>query len=322
MRFKTTIFLLIIFIIMAGIYYFTLEKEEKVEVDPAEKAKEIFNLDADKIQTMTLTKGETTLALEKKDGQWRLAGSDDRELDQMKVDSLAENLATLSATKIIKEEATADDYSQFGLDENATHITFTLTDGKKYEGWVGNSTPIEDGYYFRRAGINTIYKIAGYLGDKFKPDLDSLRERQIFTLTRGEVEEFTVERVDGKNFTIVREEDNWKLVDGPEGIELDQNKVDSFLNNILTAWITTFVDDNPESYNKYGLTKPLLKVTVKGKDKTEMLAYGIATTETTMYAKKIDRPEVFIVTADSKKVFITAEDLKKDSNTEETSEDS
>jgi hypothetical protein len=104
----------------------------------AYRSRKLFNTADTSLDGVAVAGGFTL----KKDGaDWRLTAPLSSEADPVAANSLAENLARLSATEYLTDTPTAEDLASFGLVNPKHIITLGFTDGRAYTLDIGNTRP-------------------------------------------------------------------------------------------------------------------------------------------------------------------------------------
>ena len=106
---------------------------------------------------ISLTADDRTWKFKWKDGAWE-AEDNTGQVDQEKVQGLAEKLVSLQANRKIEN---VDSLEDFGLDDPEITVTAEWQDGGSTAYSIGEETPFRDGYYLLMSTQkDTIYTIA------------------------------------------------------------------------------------------------------------------------------------------------------------------
>ena len=111
--YRNAIILLIVAALLAGVYVIVKDKKSDSEPAADKNTIKIFDLDTDKMIEMTIDNGQDKLVFAKKtvkedDNEkkiWEILSPKDLKIDESKVSSIATNISSLVAEKIIEEEA-------------------------------------------------------------------------------------------------------------------------------------------------------------------------------------------------------------------------
>ena len=98
------------------------------------------------------------------EGEMRVAGFDDLPVSTSAVSAMANNFATITATRKVAD--TSENEADFGLDEPQATAEITYADGTVVTAELGDETPLEDGYYFRLSTDEAIYIVSTSLGSR------------------------------------------------------------------------------------------------------------------------------------------------------------
>ncbi|GAE87379.1 DUF4340 domain-containing protein [Acetivibrio straminisolvens] len=197
--YRNIFILVVVFLALIGAFFIARNKASKVEDDY--QRIEIYKLDTEKAEELTVVNGEDTFVLKKKDDEWELVSGGDFEINQVQIQSIISNVCDLYATKEV--ESNPKDLAQYGLD-NPASVTIKFSDGTTAEIEVGDETPTKSGYYAKKKDKNTVYTIAYYLGNILKANEVSIRNRFVLDVTTQDVTELAVTKDGKRSFKIVK----------------------------------------------------------------------------------------------------------------------
>jgi hypothetical protein len=238
------------------------EKEQDDGYTPSETIS-IFKTEKDNIVSMTIATPDHSYTFEKKDEKWYVIGKENIKLNNVRIDNLAYDFASINADVLIEDTG---DLSLFGFDEPLGTPSIKLADGSEQKFVVGRKTPTGTGYYFKLANDEKIYSVYSSKIEGFLAELDHYRDKVLASIDPATLTEVSIKR---KNETIIlqaKTEDelsdnslgfsSWKMV-SPYSRDANSYFLENdILKKISGFDVTTFVDDNPSSYAPYGLDNP------------------------------------------------------------------
>lgn len=302
--------LVVILALLVGVYFYASNqkpKEEPVKDDTVT----IFKTEKDNIIEISIKTANSHIVLTKGEDEkeWTLKKPNipDIQLIHSKIDSLAYDVASITAEQVVEENA--QDLSPYGLDQPLSQVDIVLKDGGTKTFYVGDSTPSKTKYYFREEGSNTVYTVYSYKGESLSSQLDEYRDKTIFTLKPEEIIGFTIE---GKNREklVVREKDEkaddqtgalstWNVVEPIQGSGDNQKIGEMILNQLPNITVEEFVEDNPKDLEKYGLSSPNYRIQFTDKNnKTVTLLLGNEKDDM-IYLKLDGKDAVYLVDAEN-----------------------
>lgn len=126
---------------------------------PADPALQLWMLDENQIQTVSVQRGAQTAGVQRAGEEWIITPSG-QPADRLRVNSVIFRLANVRATYRV-ENATND--AEFGLAAPALTATIGLADGSNQSLMIGQKAPAESGTYVRKAGDPSVYLLSNAL---------------------------------------------------------------------------------------------------------------------------------------------------------------
>jgi len=303
MKFKTNLVIAVIFLGLLAFYFYDTRRVEE-QKEAAEKAKELLRFTQSEAQKLVIERQDTTIVLEKADGDWALKVPVADAADQDAVERYLRNLQEKSREQVIADSAQVVDdpdvAGQYQLDPPRLKVWLETQTGALDSLAFGGDNPMEDGVYVQQRGENPeIFMVKAWRFDNLDKGIFDLRDRRVLAFDKEEVEEFRLVRPGAQIVVVKEEEDTWQLKE-PAGGRADESAVDGLLNRLKNAQIEAFVDEEPDepALGRYGLA-PLVTVEVSllvGEDRAEKrLRIGAASTEGRHFARDASRPQVFLV---------------------------
>lgn len=259
------------------VLYFVVPKnkdKEAGETDTAEESKDTIVVD--EIDSATITKveirksGKTTLALVKKDDEWRFSENRDIPLDSESVTALFNCLNPVAATKTLDKEGAK--LEEYGLDNPSMTIKLTAA-GKEYQYDLGISVPVEGGYYGLASSGDKIYCMKDTLFSTFDINQNTLIKKDELPEIKDDYMTYIhVDNKKGRDFEAkavgeserVADYSSWNITK-PYARPLATSMKDwSTTLGYFNSWtLGELVQYGCEDLSKYGLENPVSVVTVK-----------------------------------------------------------
>jgi hypothetical protein len=235
--------------------------------------RDLLHVSRDAVRKLEVTgpDGGYTLARDGR-GEWAFTSPLPTRAGRWSVDGLLGNLETLRMESVASEEAT--DPKPYGLDRPVRTVRLGLADGNTKTLEIGAATA-DKKHYARAGGRGLVAVIPDTLIDALAKGKDDLRAKRLLEVSSFDVEGFDVE-FGGAKRTYARSSSKdkdgadvskWKRTK-PDAKDLDTTKVQDALFLVGGVEVSEFVD-KPETPPTYGLDHPVLKVTIREKDKPE-----------------------------------------------------
>lgn len=238
--------LIVLLLIFFGVQKWNAAKEETKKAE-AEAAK-IYAFEADEIEKMAYSDGETKWSFEKADGTWMYADDPEIALVQDTMIGMEEAFSEIEAVKEIEHPDSLGDY---GFEEPLYQLVIT-ENGTDHTLLIGNSTG--DNYYFMEEGTEKVYTVSSNLSSEMIWKLSSLAEKDTFPY---------VAQADFVKMVVTLPNGTEHVYDSSD--ETQEETVSDLANSFATTYFTDCADYHvtDETLVKYGLDEAArTKVTV------------------------------------------------------------
>ena len=138
-----------------------------------------------------------------------------------------------------------------------------------------------------------------------EPEDPNAKPRAFDQLTSENIEEIQIKNADGQTSRVQLESGNWQLVE-PVKADADDGVVGTVTSNLSTLEVQRVVDEKPSDLKQYGLEPPRVDVgfRFKGQKDVQHLLVGDKTaTGGDVYAKRLNEPRVFLISAFLESIF-------------------
>lgn len=250
MRFKTTLILAIVFVILLGyVYYFEMDES----VSQEEEIKEILNVNRDDISQIKLIKGDEVLKITRQEDKWVILEPRQVRADQNKLNRILDQISNLKSDRLIVEGENLD-LSSFGLDEPTSEVEVVFKNNSKEVLLIGDPTPVSGGYYLMKKGGDKIYRAKKTTVNLLNQDLHDLRDNRVFTFDFNNVRKIEIVGSGNKKISLVKREGNWEML---KPYSFPADSVDFYINRIKFLEAKEFIYE-PETEEQYGLSEPVI----------------------------------------------------------------
>lgn len=278
-RIKLAIIILAAVLLIAGgifaVAYFVNDKAEK-DAKAEEDRLTMFNFDDDYVDKIEISNDGGDYVAEYISGTgWRLTNTDEFTLNDSVVASMATNMSSLKATKILEGE----DPSKYGFD---TPIKVSCYIGdEKHTILVGDATPTYENFYAMKENDDNIYLIGYSSGAILAANKDELKQTYIFTYMSYDIDHFALwegkESDENVLFSMNKDaDDNWSMEKPFKDNSVYYTQVDEFLTDATKDQISTFVQEGctEADYSKYGFDNPQYVFEISAGDETTTVIFG------------------------------------------------
>lgn len=238
--------LLVLLLIFFGTQKWNAAKEETKKAE-AEAAK-IYAFEADEIEKMAYSDGETNWSFEKVDGTWMYADDPEIALVQDTMTGMEEAFSKIEAVREIENPDSLGDY---GFEDPLYRLVVT-EDGTDHTLLIGDSTG--DNYYFMEEGTEKVYTVSSDISTEMIWKLSSLAEKDTFPY---------VAQDDFVKMVVTLPNGTEHVYDSSD--ETQEETVEDIANSFATTYFTDCTDYHvtEETLVNYGLDEATrTKVTV------------------------------------------------------------
>lgn len=288
MNFKTTVVLLVLLLVIAGVLWFVVRPgapaATPAESEPAAPTalKPVFE---PQIETQNIVRVEVAqadqppLAFERIEdpdkagsmADWKIVAPLTAPAEAFAVRGLINTLRGLQSRMQFepgqKDQPTLADA---GLAPPQATITLTDQDGKQFTLEVGKPVVLSSDTYVRVGDASAVHVADRDLAQQIRKPLDEYRAKRLVDL---KLEEATRVRVthEGRSYAFTRGADGEWVIDEPLRAYAAKDKVRSLIMRMNGLRAEQFAADTPESLAPYGLEQPYLSFSVTTETRTEIV---------------------------------------------------
>lgn len=293
---KTTLIVLALAIILGGVvYYFDWKRSNEQKPEALRRA---YSIQASDVVSFTLAHparaSDATIRFVKRDNAWQIVEPIETGADQSTVDGIVDQIASAEVSQT--EPGTPDRLKAYGLDPAQASLELQLANGAKHTLLVGNKTFTGDSVYTIVDGGKNVSLLPELLSTSTARTLDTLRDRAVLHFDSAQAVSFAVKSPSGE-IAAAKESDHWRIKKPLETLA-SQDAVDSLLQAVSNATMTSVASEKPNDLAHYGLANPAVSFTAadsKGGQSTLLVGKkdGAA-----YFARDISRPIIFRVNED------------------------
>lgn len=249
-----------------GLYVYFVELP-KAREDAA--AKMLLRLEADEIDTLTLTYPDREIRLQQTEtGEWNLTAPIETKADDTTVNNLVNTVTTEEVTRSLTPDEEAG-LALYGLDAPLVLLDVTLSDGTKLPRVsVGKDTPVGFSVYVQKAGDEQLHLTRQAFRLGLTKEVKELRDKRVLPFDRDRVNRITVRTPAGevalsKADTGEEEEAEWTFA-APAGVDseeapsappfrVDGATVRTYLSTVETMRAEDFIEEPLLDMAEFGL---------------------------------------------------------------------
>jgi len=293
---KTTLIILALAIVLGGaVYYFDWKRGNEPKPEAFKRA---YTLQASDIVSFTLSHparlADPAIRFSKTGGTWQIVAPIETGADQSIVDGIVDQIA--GADVLQTEPGSPDRLKAYGLDPPQASLEMQLANGTKHTLLVGAKTFTGDSVYAIVDVAKNVSLLPELLSTSTARTLDTLRDRAVLHLASAQVASFAIKTGSGE-LEAIKDNDQWKLTK-PVATLASQDAVDSLLQAVGSATMTSVASETPDNPAHYGLASPPISFTATDAKGGRFTLLVGKKGDNAYFARDLSRPMIFGVSED------------------------
>jgi hypothetical protein len=300
MKFRTTLILFIIFVVLLTLVYF-LEFQNKSQEDTGDKLVDVSSEDVKKI---VLKKGEEIIQFERAEEDWLITEPLEAKGDKYEINRLADDFSNLRIERIVEEVPT--DLEKYGIPQTDVSL-FTKGQEQPIKILIGMENPLDKTFFAKREDEQRVVLIPSLLKSLLEKNVFDFRQKDIFKFETDQAKHLELESKDIQ-WEAEKEDEEWFLQKPVHALAKKSNITD-ILYSLSNLKAKEFVseDKKDEEIKNFGLDNPRFEVFVTLPLENQQVTFSVQKKDDTVYAtsslsSKIIRVEDSILSDLEKKV--------------------
>ncbi|MBI5115934.1 DUF4340 domain-containing protein [Candidatus Poribacteria bacterium] len=291
MSYKRTLVLFLLFLALAGSYYFYEYKGKASREESEKQGKLLLPFKLEDATALVLKKAGETILAEKKGDKWVIREPIAAPAEQKTVEQA---LRALSELKYERELGAQTDLKPFGLGEPEMGIEIQGTHGDIGKLLLGAATPDGANLYAKKAEDQKVYTVAASVKASIDRTLFDLRDKSVFDFAVPDVKGLAVSLGDKVFMFEAVPKDDWQMTT-PEKHPADSDRIRTLLDSVKYARAQKFVEEEAPDMDKYGLSSPRGRIELAFSDGKKALLLGKETgvDASAIYARRDGQRQVF-----------------------------
>ena len=296
MKFKTTIILLAIFLVLLA-FVLLFEYKGNGEKDEEEK---LLALSSDDVQKVTLKKEDETITFQKdEEGEWLITEPLEAKADKYEVDRLADDFSDLKIERVVEEAP--EELEKYGIPQKEISLWFKNKD-KPIKILIGMENPLDNTFFAKRGDETKVVLIPSSLKSLMEKSLFDFREKNIFKFETDDVKSIKL-RAKKIIWEASKKEEEW-FFKNPVNALAQSSNIDNILSSLSSLKAKDFISEEKkkDEVKKFGLDRPEYEIT---------LGMPLENQEVTFSLHK-EEDKLFVTTSLSKKIVEAEDNLLSD----------
>jgi hypothetical protein len=291
MKFKTTIILFALFLVLlaAVLFFESGEKSKKV------KEEKLVSMPSDSVQKISFKKEDGTMTFQKDEkGEWLITEPLQAKADKYEVDQIAQDFSDLKIERVVETQPKS--LEKYEIPKKEITLWYKGQE-KPVKILIGLENPLDSTFFAKKEEETRVVLIPSHLKSLMEKKLIDFRRKDIFKFETNEVKGVKL-RAKNTRWEAEKKEEEWFLK-SPVRALAESSKIEGILSSLSNLKAKDFVSEEKkeEEIKKYGLDKPEYEIA---------LAMPLANKEVTFLLHK-EADKLYATTSESSKI-ITAED--------------
>lgn len=292
MKFRTTLILFIVFIVLLAAY---LVFESRTQSTEDRKDREALLIECEEADIMKLSvpSGDGTVVFERDEsGAWTITSPLRAPADVYEIDNLVRNFARLQIERIVDEDP--KNVESYGIGDRDV-LVWTKDAEAPVRILIGMENPIGGALFARRDDEKRLVLLSSTLKYSLDKTLFDFRKKDIFAFETGGVSKLRV-RAGSSAWEASREGDRWWIV-SPVRALASTARILSLLDTLSALKATAFIseDKSGQDLKAYGLDKPNHVVSLSMTEPGEDVVFFLARSDDGVNASTDRSPQVVSV---------------------------
>jgi hypothetical protein len=255
MKFKSTLILLGIFILLfAAVYFFEFR-------DQGENGAEdrLISIDSDDIEKIIFKNVGQTIQFQKEGEEWLITDPIKAKGDKYEVDRLAEDFSDLRIERVVEEEPS--DLEKFGIPQKEIEL-FTKSQDIPLKIQIGMENPLDNTFFAKRADEQKVVLIPSSLKSLLEKNVFDFRQKDIFKFDSDQAKNVKL-RAEDVQWEAEKVEDDWFLRKPVDALA-QKNKINDILYALSNTKASAFVSEEKQEkeISGFGLDNPDYEIAI------------------------------------------------------------
>jgi len=278
MKFKTTIILFAIFIVLLA-FVLLFEYKGMGEKDEEEK---LLALSSDDVEKITFKREDESISFQKdEEGEWLITEPLEAKADKYEVDRLADDFSDLKIERVVEEEP--EELEKYDIPQKEISLWFKDKDAP-IKILIGMENPLDKTFFAKRDDETRVVLIPSHIKSLMEKSLFDFREKNIYKFETDDVKRVKL-RAKKTRWEASKKEEEW-FFKNPVNALVQSSKIDDILSSLSGLKAKEFVSEEKKKgdIKKYGLDRPEYEITLGMPLENQQVTFSLHKEEDKLYA--------------------------------------
>jgi hypothetical protein len=277
MKFKTTLILLSVFVILlAAVFFFELRGPGKED-----KGEKLVTFPSDKVEKIVFRKDGQTIQFQKDGEDWLITSPIEAKADKYELNRLADDFSDLKIERIVEETPT--ELEKYGIPQKEVELYYK-GQAEPVKILIGMENPLDHTFFAKRTDETRVVLIPSLLKSLLEKTIFDFRQKDIFHFETDEAKAIKL-RANETQWEAEKKDEDWFLLQ-PVNALAQKSRINDILYALSNLKAKEFVseDKKAEEIKQYGLDKPDYEVMVNLPTENQKVTFFIQKKEDRVYA--------------------------------------
>lgn len=288
MKFKTTIILFGIFILLfAAVYFFEFRNQGDKSTED-----KLISLASDDVVKIVFNNGEETIEFHRQEEEWLITEPLEAKGDKYEVDRLADDFSNLRIERIVEEIPT--DLEKYGIPQKEIEL-YVKDQDEPVKILIGMENPLDNTFFAKKSDETKVVLIPSSLKSLMEKKVFDFRQKDIFKFDSDQAKSVKLQAKDIE-WEAEKVDEEWFLRKPVDALA-KKSKINDVLYAISNLKATAFVSEekNDEEIQKYGLDKPDYTVAINFPVENRQVTYFFHKKDDEVHASSSISPKILQV---------------------------
>ncbi len=277
MKFKTTLILFVLFVVLLGLVYF-FEFRSRGQEDTGDKLVDLASEDVEKI---ILQKGQETIQFERTGEDWLITEPLEAKGDKYEVNRLADDFSDLRIERVVEEQS--PDLEKYGIPQTKVSLYYKGQE-QPIKILIGMENPLDKTFFAKREDEQRVVLIPSLFKSLLEKNVFDFRQKDIFKFESDQARRIELSSEEIK-WEAEKENEDWFLQKPVHALAKKSN-VNDILYALSNLKAKEFVseDKKNEEIKNFGLDNPDYEVSITFPLENQQVTFSVRKKEEFVYA--------------------------------------
>jgi len=288
MRFKTTLLLFGIFILLfAAVYFFELRSQGEENEDDM-----LISFASEDVEKIIFKNDGQTIQFQRKEEEWLITDPIETKADKYEVNRLADDFSNLRIERVVEEDPS--DLEKYSIPQKEIEL-YTKGQDIPTKIQIGMQNPLDNTFFAKKVEEKRVVLIPSDLKSLLEKKVFDFRQKDIFKFESDQAKSIKL-KAKGIQWEAEKEEEDWFLRKPVKALA-QKSKINDILYALSNLKAMAFVSEEKqeEEIKNYGLDKPDYEVAIDFPLENRQASFFIHKKDAKVYATTSISPKILQV---------------------------